>query len=56
MNKGKLVNAIASKANVALKKLVLQNGFEAIAAEGKLTLIDFSRFEKRDKKKEKGVI
>jgi hypothetical protein len=33
MDKGKLVNAIASKANVTPKKLLLQNGFDAIAAE-----------------------
>jgi DNA-binding protein HU-beta len=60
MNKGELVDAIASKADVTKKdaesilNAMLEAVEEAVARGDKVTLVGFGTFEARDRKKREG--
>jgi DNA-binding protein HU-beta len=60
MNKGELVDAIASKANVTKKEAdavlsaTIDTIVEAVASGDKVTLVGFGSFEKRDRAQREG--
>jgi DNA-binding protein HU-beta len=60
MNKGELINAISTKANVtkrdadAILSTVLDTIVEAVSGGDKVTLVGFGTFEKRERKAREG--
>jgi DNA-binding protein HU-beta len=60
MNKGELVDAIATKANVTKKEAdavlsaTIDTIVEAVASGDKVTLVGFGSFEKRDRAQREG--
>ena len=60
MNKGELVDAISTKANVTKKdadtilNATLETIVEAVTSGDKVTLVGFGSFEKRDRKAREG--
>jgi DNA-binding protein HU-beta len=60
MNKGELVDAIASKANVTKKQAdeilsaATETIIEAVSRGDKVTLVGFGSFERRDRKEREG--
>lgn len=60
MNKGELVDAVASKADVTKKQAdivisaVVESIMEAVSSGDKVTLVGFGSFESRDRKAREG--